>query len=338
MKKNLILSHIIRIIFFILFIFGLHYYRQDKLSIELYRNAFVFFVIIHFIFSSSVYKKLFNDVKFKRLKYTLYYYIQILLILVPFHYLSSENMSFEYLWTYFFTILLITSVNDHFEFNLFEKLYIKKEKPTKNNQIIVLKNYLIISTVKSIFAFLFIPNLIRFFFELNFDRFNVLFFYLFFSYLSIFFIKLYFILSDYSENSLKEGFIISIIHLILLFITSNYIIKTESSFRYIYGLIVSSVIILIITCIWSSYSKFKLKFHYKYFWKILVVFLAYYNFKSYFTYESLTTEMIVRIIYFISIFLSVYLCQCYTFEEEKKVALHIKNKGMNLLKVGTDFI
>lgn len=341
MTKKILLSHILRVLFFILIIYGLKSYSSNNISLELYKNLFILYIIIHFFYNSSVYKKSFNTEKFKNIRFTLYYYLQILLILIPFHYsfkMADNENAFFLLWTYFFTFIFITCFNDHFEFNILHKAFIENETFNLNNTVLILKNFLLFAVIKSIFLFLYLPNLLKLIFNIEWKTFNILFFYLFFSYMIIYFLKLLFLFYEISEQKTNFMFIFSIIHIFLLILFSVYILKTPDFYRYIYGLIISSVLIIIFIGLYTTYLKFNLKIHYKYYWKIITIFLAYYTFIDYFTYQSLISEFIVRFIYFLTIFLSIYLCQCYTFDEEDRIKKYFKNNKINFMNIGTEKI
>ncbi|HOL48849.1 MAG TPA: hypothetical protein PK189_11800, partial [bacterium] len=320
---------IINIVFiFIVFYLIATFFSSLQISKLFYylKNFFVIIFIFQFLFSFSLYFAFLKYSNKNLLHYLFILILQFIIMLLPFiSIIKTANINndemLNILLVFIFCLIGVSIINNFFEINFFDFVSnnIDKLKSFENAKIIIcLKNYLIFLVCIIIFVILFLNDVLFFFVNKKFQYFEVNLFYIFFSFSVIFLLRYYFLFSHIiSEKS--SYFFLLFISYILLYALINIALKTPDYYKYIYSLVIASTIELFLLYVWTHLLKIPYKFHYKNYWKILVVFLAYFTFTEYFTYKNIYAEIIIRIFYFLSLFLSIYLCQCYTLDEEKEI-------------------
>lgn len=330
MKKILWLSQIIKIIF----LGVLFYLIRRYLYISLHANPpyifgiytkylFGIYIILQFCFNYMIYFFYLKTRNRNLIRYTAILVLQFVSIVLPLYFCLQISNRFEkafILLCYIFTFILINLINDLFEIRLAEnlnKLNELAEKLSKEKIIILLKNYLVALMLIILFSILFLNDIFYYLIRTKIPDLEILLFYLFFLLSIIYFAKHYILFSEIFESKSNFSWTVFLVHIVVFLLFAFSILKTKDYYKYVYASVFSSVILLFILHIWSRLLKLKIIFTYKNYWKILVVFLAYFTFMEYFTYKSVFAEIIIRVIYFLTLFLSIYLCQCYSLEEEK---------------------
>lgn len=329
MKQILIISQLIKFLVLI----ALFYLIKKFTTVEFGNYAkylFVIYIFLQKIFNAVIYQCCYKQEKKSITRYLTYLIFQLLLILCPVYFCINNCQPGEtsfIIFAFTFSIIIINIISDYFEIAFFRYVdkkgsEIKKLPPQKI--ILLLKNYLIVMIVIMILAIIFTNELLFFLINVKLPDLEIILVYLFFTYGIIYFVKYHLLFAEVFRKKTNYSIMIYLLQFIIYILFSILIISTDNYYKYIYSAVISSTLALFILYFWTIFLKLEFQFHYSYYWRILVVYLAYYTFLEYFIYSSIFLEIIVRTIYFISIFLSIYLCQCYSLEEEKLIKKSLK--------------